>query len=253
MSERSSYGERFAFENPLGKLSVNRSTRNRSRKRRLQDESSCVIVSDDTDQPDGDQLPASVRDHTLSSSVGIEAPQVDVNETGEQELIMTGDDEYWDHLFDPEPNEPEECNEEDGGNTASEPLPLAESASSSLYEGSLLSLRASNVLIMRYTLRHNITQEALGDLLSLLRLHCPSPNQCSQSAYAFKKEFSQMNYPINSHYYCNSCLWSIDDPSNVQSCPNPSCGKSLVSCGKALSSFIQVEIKSQLKAFFERK
>ena len=133
-----------------------------------------------------------------------------MNETGEQELIMAGsvsDADYWDHLFDPEPMElREEC--DDGIST--EPLPLAESASSSLYEGSLLSLCASNVLIMRYKMKHNITQEALGDLLSLLRLHCPSPNQCSTSVYMFKKQFGQMNYPINSHYYCNSCLWSID-------------------------------------------
>ena len=74
-----------------------------------------------------------------------------------------------------------------------EVLPVAESESVPLYEGAELSVCASSVLVMKYMMKHNLTQEALGDL-SLLRIHCPAPNQCPPSVYMFRKQFGQLRY-----------------------------------------------------------
>ena len=43
----------------------------------------------------------------------------------------------------------------------------------SLYEESSLTVSPSSVLIMKYKMSHNLTQEALADLLLLIKLHCP--------------------------------------------------------------------------------
>ncbi len=50
-------------------------------------------------------------------------------------------------------------------------------ASIPLYEGSSLSVSASNLLIMQFKQRYQIPKEAVGDLLHLLQLHCPTPNK----------------------------------------------------------------------------
>ncbi len=90
MSEKSTYGERFLFENPLDKSSVNRSTRNRAKKRRVQDEASrasgtgtCnsdkLPVSAENDEQDSE--PRVFREHTSSdASVGAEGFQAVVAE-----------------------------------------------------------------------------------------------------------------------------------------------------------------------------
>ena len=39
-----------------------------------------------------------------------------------------------------------------------------------------LTKSASNLLILQYSMRHSLSQEAVGDLLKLLSIHCPTPN-----------------------------------------------------------------------------
>ena len=276
MAEKSTYGERFSFENPLCKLSANRSTRNRAKKRRALDDSGPTtdILRDNFGQEQDQEEPVYTagEDHHCSEyvhqracndhiscdptdGVGVASLQIDVEET-EQLVGLAGtqsdtidrpliSDEFSDLFFQPE------SDEEESGST--QLLSEKENVSSRLYEGSALSVCASNVLIMKYKLKHNLTQDALGDLLSLLRIHCPSPNECPPSVYKFRKHFGQLKYPINSHHFCSSCLWSIDDLSQVQSCPNPYCSKDVMFRKKAVSSFIEVPIEPQLKTFFERK
>ncbi len=88
-----------------------------------------------------------------------------------------------------------------------------------LHEGSSFTVCSSSVLVMKCKMRHNLTQEALADLLQLLNLHCPSPNQCPSSVYLFNKQ------------YCGSDL-SVPD---------------------SASSFIEVPLDSQLRVLLERK
>jgi len=79
-----------------------------------------------------------------------------------------------------------------------------------LYEGSGLTVAASSILL-QFKMKHKLTQEALGDLLELMKLHCPSPNKCHQSLYLFTKQFRELKLPVALHYFCSSCLWTIED------------------------------------------
>ena len=69
-----------------------------------------------------------------------------------------------------------------------------------LFEGSSISTSVSNVLLLEYSMKHNLTNAALADLLKLLK---PSPNNCPRSTHLFRKLFNQ---------YCTvtgKILWRI--------------------------------------------
>ena len=119
-----------------------------------------------------------------------------------------------------------------------------------LYSGASLTVSSSNILIMQYKMRHNLTDQALADLLHLLRLHCPTPNHCVPSIYHFEKPFQRMKYPILFHYFCSSCLQGVSDSDSF--CKNQLCRCELKAIG-ARSSFIEVPIEAQLQTLFQRK
>ena len=124
-----------------------------------------------------------------------------------------------------------------------------------LYEGSSLTVPTSSVLIMKYALRHKLTQEALADLLRLVKLHCPSPNQCLSSLYKFNKQFRDLHYPIVLHHCCSACLHVVEVESSEMGskmCTNPHCNCDL-SAQNSVSSFIEVPVDSQLKTLLERE
>ena len=124
-----------------------------------------------------------------------------------------------------------------------------------LYEGSSLTVPTSSVLIMKFALRHKLTQEALADLLRLVKLHCPSPNQCPSSLYQFNKEFRDLHYPIVLHHFCSACLHVVEiESSEMESkmCTNPHCNSDL-SSQNSVSSFIEVPVDYQLKTLLERE
>lgn len=118
-----------------------------------------------------------------------------------------------------------------------------------LYEGSVLSQAASNILIMQYKMKHNITLAALSDLLKLIKLHCPSPNSCVDSTYLFRKIFSDLKYPIVHQHFCSRCCAVLD---SNPFCPNADCLQD-VSKDSNRSSFIQVSIEHQLQALMRSK
>ena len=122
----------------------------------------------------------------------------------------------------------------------------------SLYEKSSLTVSSSSVLIMKYKMRHNLTQEALADLLLLIKLHCPSPNQCLSSVYHFNKQFPDLQYPIVNHYFCNKCLHPVESTTDSRVCSNLCCMNDL-SAPDTSSSFIEVPLWSQLKVLLERE
>jgi len=64
-----------------------------------------------------------------------------------------------------------------------------------LYDGSLLTVAASCVLIKKFALRHDLTKVAIGDLLQLIRMHCPQPNHCPTSVYRFNKQLGDLEQP----------------------------------------------------------
>ena len=122
-----------------------------------------------------------------------------------------------------------------------------------LYEGSSLTAASSSVLIMKYTMKHNLTREALGDLLSLLKLHCPSPNTCPSTLYHFKKHFQDLQYKPIMHNFCNNCFQEItvnvSESVGSATCTNSLCKNDLTE--KSLSSFIELPVELQLKSILE--
>ena len=47
-----------------------------------------------------------------------------------------------------------------------------------LFDGSPVSVNESSLLIMSFAVRHQLSGVALQDLLTLITLHCPKPNNC---------------------------------------------------------------------------
>ena len=121
-----------------------------------------------------------------------------------------------------------------------------------LYAGSSLTTSSSSVLVLKYKLRHGLTEAALSDLLQLLRLHCPQPNHLPSSIYYYKKHFSDMQYPVIMHKFCSECTHGLGNLSEQQSvCPNVYCSADLSSLG-SVSSFIEIPIEVQIKSILER-
>ena len=119
-----------------------------------------------------------------------------------------------------------------------------------LYEGAPLTSSASNILVMQFKVRHNLTDQSLEDLLRLLQLHCPKPNHVPNSLYHFKKFFRESRYQIKYHYYCSKCLQGVT--SSDTTCVNSACKITFEEIG-AKCSFIEVPIESQLATLFARE
>ena len=103
-----------------------------------------------------------------------------------------------------------------------------------LYEGSVQTAYSSSVLLLQYKMRHRLTDEALEDLLQIIQMHCPSPNQCPTSVYKLNKFFPQMTYQIELHHFCSQCRESIDSESKNNACNNK------LETSNDISAFIEV-------------
>ena len=134
--------------------------------------------------------------------------------------------------------------EEDGTEIAETDLDETEMHDNSsdhenIYKGAPITTASSSVLLMKFIMKHRITQEALADLLKVLQLHCPSPNNIPSTVYHFKKQFKDFQYPINYHYFCSKCLAEVSTESEI--CNNSYC-KSTLTETHAKSSFIEVQL-----------
>lgn len=123
-----------------------------------------------------------------------------------------------------------------------------------LFESCPLTPSASNILLMKFKMRHNLTNEALSDLLKLIKLHCPTPNLCCQSMYFFKKQLSMMHNlkqpaAVCFHSLCNACYAAVE--SVHTKCPNRTCSIDLSDRSK--SSFIELPLEAQLVSILESK
>lgn len=72
------------------------------------------------------------------------------------------------------------------------------------------------LLTITFALSHNLTGEALTDLLSLIACHCKTPNLCTLSVRMFKKHFENLKRPLVCHYYCKFCFALRVDVNTLQ-------------------------------------
>ena len=120
----------------------------------------------------------------------------------------------------------------------------------SLYEGYPITVGISMLLIMTVAMRHGMTGEALQDILTLISLHCISPNYCTESLRRFKQYFATAKSPLVFHHYCSHCFLSLDDK-GAERCPNTLCQKPLKGLGKK-AFFIEIPIVSQLQDLYKQ-
>ena len=260
--EKSSYNERFVFDDPLCSTSASRTTRYRiQKKRRLLPESEeeqsqqlddqSAIPWNDAGCISGVRNSDSVLDHTSMLSIGDTVSTVSESLfsgdcTDDEEVLF--DERFADVVDNAETGDSDiDDIEDDIQVTVDEELPS--SSAVPLYDGSSLTITASSIVVMKYVQRHNLTKEALADFLSILRLHCPLSNRCPATPYLFYKQFAELKYTTIFHYFCSVCLERLPDK-NVTHCTNSACGIVLDDALK--SSFIEVPIDQQLQTILQR-
>lgn len=121
-----------------------------------------------------------------------------------------------------------------------------------LYSGAPISSSSSVVLLLSFVFKHNLTREALSDLLAVVEAHCPRPNNCRTTVKKLFEFVSQAKGDIVKHYYCGYCnayYGRGDDQAEANRTCNI-CGKAIPKDGKF---FIEVPIIKQLRKFFSGK
>ena len=119
-----------------------------------------------------------------------------------------------------------------------------------LYDSCPLTVGVSMLLIMTVAMRHGMTGEALQDILTLVSLHCISPNYCTESLRKFKQYFAIAKSPLVFHHYCSHCFLYLEDK-RVETCLDTLCQKSLKGL-RNKSFFIEIPIVSQLQDLFKQ-
>ena len=121
-----------------------------------------------------------------------------------------------------------------------------------LFSDSTISVRTSSMLIRIFMCRHHLTYQAKADLLQLLQVHLPDPNQLPTTLYTFQKMNTRNSVDVDpvvtEHHYCTQCNTVLSDLSN-SFCTQ--CEVPLVQ--GATPYFITVSIPDQLKVFLKSK
>lgn len=88
-------------------------------------------------------------------------------------------------------------------------------ANQPIYDGASISLKQSMLLVLRLSLKHNLTDSCISDILYIIQFHCSEQNKKKISMYHFKKLFNMENNSYVKHYYCSKCLKTSDNYKTV--------------------------------------
>ena len=121
-------------------------------------------------------------------------------------------------------NEPEHNGTKKANENVSsdEGIKMSDIRSKPLYNGSHLTLATTLLIVCLFMTKHNFTQTAMDDFLSVLTYILPAGNIMARTFTEFKRLFSSLKYPIVLHYYCSFCLMPIEDK-QLTTCPNMHC------------------------------
>ncbi|KAK3728888.1 hypothetical protein QZH41_013899 [Actinostola sp. cb2023] len=128
------------------------------------------------------------------------------------------------------------------------------SADPPIYDGAPLSVSGSNILILSYIQKHNLTGEAFADLLPVIEAHCPKPNNRKTSVKSLYKYFEYVKGDIVKHSFCSYCKRYIgiqhsqarNLDGRLHTCE---CGRNLDEEGTSI--FIGVPIEHQIQNLFK--
>jgi len=119
-----------------------------------------------------------------------------------------------------------------------------------LYKGANVTLGSVMVLLVLFVIRHNLTSEALENLLSIIAALLPASSILPNSVSRFKKYFANLKHPFVFHHYCSFCFAYISQR-GVKRCTNSHCLQDLSAKG-GTSYFIEIPIVDQLQTMFSR-
>lgn len=131
----------------------------------------------------------------------------------------------------------------------------------SLYQGSTISLNSSQLMIRSFIDRHHLSGQAKKDLLKMLSLHLPPSSALPTSFYHFHKQFCNVTVEPREYFYCGDCHMPLNEHPY---CCNSFCqfshiqikaGTSMYSLEDAQCrrlSFVKMSIDEQLKTLLQR-
>ena len=125
----------------------------------------------------------------------------------------------------------------------------SQAADAPLYPGASITVNVTMLLLLAFTVRHKLTNEAIADLLYLIDIICPQPNNSCKTLYNFKKFFSYLIIPVKYCYYWPNCINPIDD---LAAAACPVCKKIFTSI-KELCYFLHFSLQDQIKSLYARK
>ena len=251
MAENRPRLQHFQFSDPISKEAASRTTRYRLLKKRRRDSEveEITILNEEIEEAENEIVNDEVGDNTTFVS-----PHFNIASENEQFGVTAcsyiGEDVEEDVDLPADPEVAITCSDDSESDESSDETSIA-TEEESVFQGCPLSKSSSNLLVLKYKIRHNLTLQATSDLLDLLQLHCPSPNSIPSSLHCFNMQFPTLCYKTTLHYFCSSCLQLVPNK-QTSTCPNTSCGKSLRAF-RALSSFIELSLDDQIKNLMERK
>ena len=74
-----------------------------------------------------------------------------------------------------------------------------------LYSGSSVTVCGAICSIMQYCIAYKLSYSAIGELLKLLQLLCPTPNHLPSSVFLLKKFFNSFKMKYNDNNLCSNC------------------------------------------------
>ena len=117
-----------------------------------------------------------------------------------------------------------------------------------LYDGSSVTLDQSMMLILTFAFKHGLTGQCLSDLLTLISLHCLTPNICKTSLNLFRKHFSNIRIPLIFHKYCSGCFYNLEALQQSYTICNSDLAEA-----KAVSYFVEIPLDHQFQKLFKRE
>ena len=88
-----------------------------------------------------------------------------------------------------------------------------------LYPGSNLKLSISLLLHLALATKHNLSGEALNDVLFLSSLHCKRPNNAAKSVNQLQNYFSLSGLNYTKYHYCGKCCFILENFDKDKVCP----------------------------------
>ena len=119
-----------------------------------------------------------------------------------------------------------------------------------IYEGANLTSNQSLLLLMSFILKHQLTDDAVNDFLTIMNLHLP--NVVPESKYLFYKKFNYQAF--DRHYFCGDCTFYFGGTSD-QCDPDLQCScrtsKRIEDAQKNKCYFSYWPLESQLKLMLQ--